>query len=118
MKQDAKDPPRDHAAARAATPSRQPDRARLISIGTEELQDLKTARVDGHLKRYRIIETGRKRSIVEVDDDEQVAIAVQVAKSGALVDRNPPRSAQQASAHTKSGREPRNTLPGPRLDGK
>jgi len=102
MNQNVKDAPRDRGAASAVTPLRQPDRSRLISIGNAELQDLRSARVGGHLKPYRIIETGRKCSTVEVDDDDQVAIALRVAKSGMLVDRNPVRSTHRPAASTNS----------------
>lgn len=103
MNQNVKDAHRDRGAASAVTPLRQPDRSRLVSIGNAELQDLKNARVDGHLKRYRIIETGRKRSTVEVDDDDQVDIALRVAKSGMLIDRNPVRSTHRPPASANSG---------------
>jgi hypothetical protein len=96
MTQDTKTSPADvvlpHASARQIA-----DRFRLMSIGNEELKDLKKARADGRLRPYRVIETGSKRSIIEVDDDKQVAIAMLAAKSGAPIDRNPARAAPQPS---------------------
>lgn len=97
MNQDTKSiPPQvvlPHASARQIA-----DRFRLMSIGNDELQALKKARADGRLRPYRVIETGSKRSIIELDDDKQVAIAKLAAKSGMPIDRNPARPPPQPSS--------------------
>lgn len=91
MNQNAKNKSRDDAktVSRDWIPARlRAVGSRLISIGNEQLQDLKNARADGRLRPYRVVETGGKRSIVEVDGDKEAAIVKLVAKSATPIDRN------------------------------
>jgi hypothetical protein len=118
------DKPGDRVAARpGAPPPKIEDRSRLLSVDNDELQALKHARAEGRLRQYRVIETGGKRSIVELDGDEQIAIAKLVAKSGAFIDRHPerlapppppapsPRAAGTSGARLASRRSPRAEAP-------